>query len=416
MDNSAEKIFAEMGQKCMEENEIIALIATDANTVVNFLARRGMNTESPDDAEVTSMLRQMHSMDNSIDISLTGSTANNLRALQMQAYDKWKNKAASTGIGGTAATTPTADVAALEAGKAVTQYNRLASTTGLILEPTDHLDYSLMAQMANLLDQNGTINKRIGLTNIVRQSELKRVEKPVGGPQSNLMHVTESTEEEGTEKARYNEITQKLHIFRNGLAAIMSKEISKTEDGYGKLIIRNNDDTDAMYVMGTIWACDELMMAQVKAIGQYPVSMADAIFRRSFGKVMDLKSRMHFDKAVAELKEHHPSCLRPAEAELREMEKKAAEAREKQAAKARSQQKTAEEQRAKEREQKRMGNHREVSFETPNKKRKPEDSSRPPCHGQVYSQKCNKEGCTFDHHAGRCEAYRTKYPDGPPKP
>ena len=76
----------------------------------------------------------------------------------------------------------------------------------------------------------------------------------------------------------------------------------------------------------------------------------------------------------------------------------------------------AEEQRAKDREQKRIGNHREVSFETPHKKRKPEDSSRPPCHGQVYSQKCNKEGCTFDHHAGRCEAYRTKHPDGPPKP
>lgn len=63
------------------------------------------------------------------------------------------------------------------------------------------------------------------------------MEKPVGGPQSNLMHVTESTEGDSTEKTRYNEVTMKLHTFRNGLAAILSKEISKTGDGYGKLII-----------------------------------------------------------------------------------------------------------------------------------------------------------------------------------
>lgn len=149
-ESSAEKIFAEMA-----ESEIVALMAADINTVVSLLARRGMNTESPDDAAVTALLRSMYNMDNSIDISLEGTAANNLRALQMQAYDKWKNKAASTGIGGTAAATPTGDAEAQEAGKAVIQYNRLAKTTGLTLEPTDHLDYSLMAQMANLLDRMG---------------------------------------------------------------------------------------------------------------------------------------------------------------------------------------------------------------------------------------------------------------------
>ena len=415
-ESSAEKIFTEMGQKCMAEDELVALMAADVNTVVGLLARRGMNVESPDDAAVTALLRSMHSMDNSTDMNLNGPTANNLRALQMQAYDKWKNKAASTGVGGAAATTPASDIEAQEAGKAVTQYNRLAKTTGLTLEPSEHMDYSLMTQMGTLLDQNGTINKRIGLSNIVKQNERKRVERPVGGPQSNLMHVTESTEDESNEKTRYNEVTVKLHTFRNGLAAILSKEISKTDDGHGKLIIRNDDDSDAMYVAGTIWGCDELMMAQVQAIGQYPLSMADSIFRRSFGKVMDLKGRMHFDKAVAELKEHHPSYLRPSEAETREMEKRGAESREKAATKARNQQKAKEEQAQKEREARRAGNHRDVDFATPpHKKQKPEDSGRPACHGQAYSQQCNKDGCTFDHNKARCEAFRAKHPDGPPK-
>ena len=46
--------------------------------------------------------------------------------------------------------------------------------------------------------------------------------------------------------------------------------------------------------------------------------------------------------------------------------------------------------------------------------KKPEDSQKPPCHGQVYHGKCNRDGCGYDHNAGRCAAFKAANPDRPP--
>ena len=42
------------------------------------------------------------------------------------------------------------------------------------------------------------------------------------------------------------------------------------------------------------------------------------------------------------------------------------------------------------------------------------DAGANPCHGVVYSGVCTKADCQFDHHAGRCKAFKEAHPDGPP--
>ena len=49
------------------------------------------------------------------------------------------------------------------------------------------------------------------------------------------------------------------------------------------------------------------------------------------------------------------------------------------------------------------------------KKVKVIDASRPPFHGIAYSGVCNRQGCTYDHHAGRCQAFKEANPEGPPR-
>ena len=47
-------------------------------------------------------------------------------------------------------------------------------------------------------------------------------------------------------------------------------------------------------------------------------------------------------------------------------------------------------------------------------KKKKIDANANPCHGIVYNGACNRPDCQFDHHVGRCKAYKEAHPDGPP--
>ena len=151
-----------------------------------------------------------------------------------------------------------------------------------------------------------------------------------------------------------------------------------------------------LHVTGTFNACLELMFHIVHKIGLYPTKLADSVFRSAITCVFELHGEHHFDEAVRRAIEYKPRSFQPSDEELAGLEQ------------ARRQQQAPRQPGEK---------HKGGDMATPAsaKKTKKEDANAQPCHGQVYHGTCRKPGCQYDHNAGRCEAYRKKYPDGPPR-
>ena len=280
---------------------------------------------------------------------------------------------------------------ARNASKAIELYEKLVETQGIKVPMRDHLDYSLMHQLSTLLKNNGAINKRIGLKNIVRQSEKKKSDMSVGS--GLFVKLEQENEEEASHK--YNEITTMLWVFFRGLAAVLTKEIDENSEGHGKVMA--TDHGKNLYVTGTFNACLELMFHIIHKIGLYPTKLADSIFRNAIACVFELHGEHHFDEAVRRAIEYKPRSFQPSDEDLAALEQ------------------------ARQSSQRRAGDKNKGGGgggggDTPTpKKTKREDPSVPPCHGQVYHGACRKPGCQFDHNAARCEAFKKKHPDGPPR-
>jgi hypothetical protein len=138
----------------------------------------------------------------------------------------------------------------------------------------------------------------------------------------------------------------------------------------------------------------------MKAIGLYPLRYADGIFRRAFAKQMELFRLFGFTSATTKLVGENSKYLEPDHEELREFE---------------SSQKAREEKERQARSRKTGEKRQRGDVTTPGTTaKKPEDSQKPPCHGQVYHGKCNRDGCGYDHNAGRCAAFKAANPDKPP--
>ena len=104
---------------------------------------------------------------------------------------------------------PSAGSAAEESAqhsKAVAAYTRLKEICGIHVAQKRHLDYALMSQLDNLQHKNGTINKRIGLTNLVAQCNKKKQDRELGF--GLRVQLDENDMEE--EAYKYNEVTLML--------------------------------------------------------------------------------------------------------------------------------------------------------------------------------------------------------------
>lgn len=382
-----QEIFAELCENSVREPVAIALAVAGIDTVVRFRAKRGMNAENVDDAHVNVLLTKLHAIDNTIDMDVDGDDGDGLRALQLLCRNV---QTVSSAVAPEVAT-PAAGSAAEEAAnatKAVALYKRLEGNQGVRVGQDMHLDYSLIAQMDNLQKKNGTINRRVGLSNIVAQNQKKKTDRDLG------MGLKVTFEEhEAEEKYKYNEITLLLRTFFTALAAILSYEVDADADRNGEVpVVASDGSGNQMCVAGSHCACMDLMFRVIEAIGMWPIKYADSIFRAAFAKTMDLASKNHFDKAVSLVMEYHPSAFRPTEEEQREHEN----AR-------RSQTRTP------------GTKDRRSSEPSAGGGKKPKiDANAPPCHGIVYSGRCNKPECPFDHDEKRCKAYKEAHPTRPP--
>jgi hypothetical protein len=364
-----------------------ALFAVGANTREKFAAKRGMNSANPQDSEVLALLTKMHSMDNSISLDINGEDADLLRGLQITVYES--KHAIGTPqpereLGGSQVGVHAEE--AQNASKALELYNKLEETQGVKVPMRDHLDYALMHQLYVLLKNNGAINKRIGLKNLVKQSEKKRSDLSVGS--GLFVKLEQENEDESSHK--YNEITSMLWVFFRGLAAVLTKEVDENAEEHGKTMA--TDHGKPIYVTGTMNACLELMFHLIHKIGMYPTKFADSIFRNGIACVFELHGDHHFDEAVRRAIEYKPRSFQPSDEELAYSDQGRNPGRQ-------------------------VGVKAKGDPVTPNsvaKKAKREDASAAPCHGQAYHGNCRKNGCMFDHNAARCEAFKKKHPDGPP--
>lgn len=368
----------------------VTMFTLGINTKAKFSAKRGMNNATVQDAEVLALLTKMRSVDASINLDINGEDADRLRELQIAVYES-KHNIGMTPVEKDLIGNQIGDHAeeARNASKALELYEKLAETQGHKVPMRDHLDYSLMNQLHTLLKNNGAINKRIGLKNIIRQSEKKKSDLSVGS--GLFVKLEQEDEEESSHK--YNEITVMLWVFFRGLAAVLTKEIDENPEGHGKVMA--TDKGKNLYVTGTMNSCLELMFHLVYKIGQYPTRLADSIFRNAIISVFELHGEHHFDEAVRRAIEYRPRSFQPLDAELVALEQ------------------------AHRPQPRSTGEKAKVTFGTAEaqgtpKKVKREDAGAPPCHGQVYRGRCNKSNCQFDHNAARCEAFKKKNPDGPP--
>ena len=277
---------------------------------------------------------------------------------------------------------------AASASKAKELFDRLEETQGVTVPLNEQLDYALVHQMSSMLTKNGTINKRIGLKNMVKQSEKKKTLHQLGAGLS-VNFEEGNTDEEG--QMRYNEITGALWTFTRGLAAVLTEEIPASPEELGKTLVKDATSGENVCVSGTFMACLTLMFAIVKAIGKHPSRCADGIFRNAFNKVVDLTVSLHFDDAVTRTINYHPQAFLPAEEDLEESR-----------AKTKSDTKNTTTKRA------------SPAQQPASAKKKRIDAGVNPCHGMVYNGACAKAECPFDHHAGRCKAFKEAHPDGPP--
>lgn len=366
-----------------------ALLAIGVDTFRKLEAKRGMRLESPGDEHWVSLLNKMKNVEPSIDTSVDGETADQLRLLHilMRENNKATSNDGNNGSVGQALTQAAEDAAS--ASKAKELYDRLNETQGLSVPLNEQLDYALVHQMSTLLTKNGTINKRIGLKNMVKQSEKKKNNHKLGNGLS--VNFEENVAEDGDGSMKYNEITCALWTFFRGLAAVLTEEIASPAGGEGKTLVTDPTSGANVYVSGTLQACLELMFAIIKSIGKYPSRCADGIFRNAFNQAMELTVSHHFDEAVKRTIEYHPRAFMPAEEDLASVETPRGK--------------------QKETPRKRAG----APSAAPAAKKKHVDAGAAPCHGQVYHGVCNKEGCRFDHDPGRCAAFKAEHPSGPPR-
>ena len=385
--------FAGLCELSVSVEMATALAGNGITTVVKLLGKRGMNLDDPSDAGLANVLTICNNVDPSIDVNLNNGDCDGLRALQILCR-KTPNVASVVAPDAATPAAGSAQEAAANATKAVELYKRLLTTQGVSTSQKMHLDYALISQMSNLQQKNGTINRRIGLTNIVAQSKMKHSVKELG---FGLKFSMEDADDDDC-AYKYNEVTLMLRCFYTALAAILSYEVDPNPDRDGQVPVLASDGSgDQMCVAGTMSACFDLMFEVVKAIGLYPLKYADSIFRNSFGRAMELAADHHFDRAVKLLVEYHPSAFRPEEEELR----------------------IAEAGRGSTTPGRAPGQKSKGGGTTPQPQpkvaKKTVDKDRPPCHGIAYNGVCKKEACGFDHHAGRCKAFKEANPDGPPQ-
>ena len=366
-----------------------ALLSIGVDTFRKLEAKRGMRMDSPADEHWVALLNKMKSVDSSIDTDVDGDTADQLRLLHIMMLESTKDKGSEGGGGAVGQALTQAAEDAASASKAKELYDKLSETQGLSVPLNEQLDYALVHQMSTLLIKNGTINKRIGLKNMVKQSEKKKNNHKLGNGLSVNIDDATASEEEGSMK--YNEITCALWTFFRGLAAVLTEEIVAPDGGEGKTLVTDPTSGLNVHVSGTLQACLELMFAIIKSVGKYPSRCADGIFRNAFNQVMELTVSHHFDEAVRRSIEYHPRAFLPADEDMAMLD-----------------------------------SPRKPRVETPRKrpggappgaplqKKKHTDANAAPCHGQVYHGVCKKEGCRFDHDAGRCAAFKAEHPNGPP--
>ena len=309
-------MFASFCSKSTRIELAVALAGLGITTVVKMLGQRGMNQDPISDPGTLSLLNKLQAIDGGISMDLDGTDADGIRSLQLLC----RSAPTVSTVVAAAAAAPAAGSAEEEAGNAtlaVAFYARLEKTQGVKVKHDMHLDYALLAQMSNLQKKNGTINRRIGLTNIVVQNKKKRSEKDLG---MGLKFV----DDEGTiddTKFKYNEVTMMLRTFFTSLAAVLSYEVDADSDKNGEVpVLASSGSGDNMCVAGTFSACLDLMFEIVQAIGLYPLKHADSIFRAAVAKTMELAGKYHFDRAVSLVIEYHPSAFRPSEEEMREIE------------------------------------------------------------------------------------------------
>jgi len=383
-----DEMFNSFLEKTTRIELAIALASIGITTVVKLLGQRGMNQDPISDPGTVALLTKLRAKDPGIDTDLDGEDADGIRSLQLLCR---KAPTVSTAVAA-AATAPAAGSAEEEAGNAtlaVAFYTRLEQTQGVRVKHDMHLDYALMAQMSNLQKKNGTINRRIGLTNIVVQNKKKRSEKDLG---MGLKFIDDEGCVDDT-KFKYNEVTVMLRTFFTSLAAVLSYEVDADSEQSGEVPVMASDGTgNKMCVAGTYSACLDLMFEIVHAIGLYPLRYADSIFRAALSKTMEFAGRHHFDRAVSLVIEYHPSAFRPSEEELREMDSSRTQIT-----------------------PRTPGGKTKSAGGGPPAKKKKIDASAPPCHGVAYNGTCKKEGCKFDHDQARCKAFAAANPDGPPR-
>jgi hypothetical protein len=379
--------FASVVAMVMRTHAGGALLALGVDTFEKLRAKRGFNTEALEDAAVIALLTKMNDLDDKIDMDIDGEDADAIRRLHIKTRDEVQASSAIHGGGVFGQPLTQAAEDAASASKAKELYDRLEETQGVTVPLNEQLDYTLIHQMSSLLTKNGTINKRIGLKNMAKQSEKKKTMHQLGAGLS-VNFEEGNADEDG--QMKYNEITLVLWTFFRGLAAVLTEEVQSNPDGPGKTLVKDATSGEDVCISGTFQACLTLMFAIVKAIGKYPSRCADGIFRNAFNKVMDLTVALHFDDAVTRAINYHPQAFLPLDEDLEEAKPKM---------------------KGGTTGAKRAG----PQAASPVNKKKKIDASANPCHGVVYSGVCTKADCQFDHHAGRCKAFKEAHPDGPPR-
>ena len=199
-----------------------ALLAAGVDTFEKLRAKRGFNAETLEDGPVIALLTKMHGLDAAVDKDIDGDDADAVRRLHIKTRDEIQASSAVHGGGVLGQPLTQAAEDAASASKAKELYDRLEETQGVTVPLNDQLDYTLIHQMSSLLTKNGTINKRIGLKNMAKQSEKKKTLHQLGAGLS-VNFEEGGSDEDG--QMKYNEITLVLWTFFRGLAAVLTEEV-----------------------------------------------------------------------------------------------------------------------------------------------------------------------------------------------
>ena len=398
-----QEVFYELGTITMglRDEFVEALVTRGVDTCDMLLAQHGLGGESPADAAVVALLGRLKAVERSIDVRIDGADATAIRGLQL----KSRRISAGGGIGlmaprvaaGLTAAAEEDEIADTKAASGM--YLKLAKCQNVAVPQEDEMDHSSMRRMRSCLEKTGTINMPFGLANLTRQTDKRKVNRQIKGSGLWEMDV-DSTAEEG-KKPMLSKVVLALLVFADGLAAVLNlacKDITKGSALLVKSGAAGAAGGAAMVVHATHHNVLVWVRVVIKAIGLYPLRYADGIFRRAFAKQMELKNLYGFTSATTKLVGENSKYLEPDQEELREFEasQKAREDKDRQA------------------RNRKAGDKHPRDVATPGTAKKPEDGQKPPCHGQVYHGKCNKDGCGYDHNTGRCAAFKAAHPDKPP--